>query len=214
MRYNSWCLFSTTLMDLTSTLAMAMGSSWLSGVNLYATVATLGLLGRFGHVPLPGSLGGLTSWWVIGIALGLYCVEFIADKIPAVDTAWDVVHTFIRVPAGAVLAAASFTTFDSSIQTIALLVGGGLALTSHSTKATTRAAINTSPEPMSNIAVSTAEDVLTVGGASLAVYYPIAIIVVVVCGVIGSFIIIPKIIVYLRRVIGFVGNWREKLRNL
>lgn len=201
-------------MDMTSTLAMAMGSSWLSGVNLYATVATLGLLGRFAHIPLPGSLGGLTSWWVIGLALALYCVEFVADKIPAVDTAWDAIHTFIRVPAGAVLAAASFTSFDSSIQTIALLVGGGLALTSHGTKATTRAAINTSPEPVSNIAVSAAEDVLTIGGAWLAVYYPLVMIVVVIAGVIAAFIIIPKIIGYLRRVIGFVGNWREKLRNL
>ncbi len=201
-------------MDVTSTLAMAMGSSWLSGVNLYATVATLGLLGRFANVHLPGSLDSLTSWWVIGIAGFMYAVEFVADKIPAVDTAWDAVHTFIRVPAGAVLAAASFAKFDSTIQTVALLVGGGLALTSHSTKATARAAINTSPEPVSNIAASTAEDVLAIGGASLAVFYPAAIIAVVVVGVIASFIIIPKIIGYLRRVIGFVGNWREKLRNL
>ncbi|MCU0425090.1 MAG: DUF4126 domain-containing protein [Candidatus Kapabacteria bacterium] len=201
-------------MDVTSTLAMAMGSSWLSGVNLYATVATLGLLGRFANVQLPGSLDSLTSWWVIGIAGCMYAVEFVADKIPAVDTAWDAVHTFIRVPAGAVLAAASFAKFDSTIQTVALLVGGGLALTSHGTKATARAAINTSPEPVSNIAASTAEDVLAIGGASLAVFYPAVIIGVVVVGVIASFIIIPKIIGYLRRVIGFVGNWREKLRNL
>ncbi len=201
-------------MDTTSTLAMAMGSSWLSGVNLYATVATLGLLGRFAHVPLPGSLDALTNWWVIGIAGAMYCVEFVADKIPAVDTAWDAIHTFIRVPAGAVLAAASVTTFDSTIQTIALLIGGGLALTSHTTKATTRAAINTSPEPVSNIAVSAAEDVLTIGGVSLAVYYPMVMIAVVVVGVVAAFIIIPKLIGYLRRVIGFVGNWREKLRNL
>ncbi len=201
-------------MDTTSTLAMAMGSSWLSGVNLYATVATLGLLGRFAHVPLPGSLDALTNWWVIGIAGAMYCVEFVADKIPAVDTAWDAIHTFIRVPAGAVLAAASVTTFDSTIQTIALLIGGGLALTSHTTKATTRAAINTSPEPVSNIAVSTAEDVLAIGGVSLAVYYPMMMIGVVAVGVVAAFIIIPKLIGYLRRVIGFVGNWREKLRNL
>jgi hypothetical protein len=193
---------------------MAMGSSWLSGVNLYATVATLGLLGRFAHVPLPGSLDALTNWWVIGIAGTMYCVEFVADKIPAVDTAWDAIHTFIRVPAGAVLAAASVTTFDSTIQTIALLIGGGLALTSHTTKATTRAAINTSPEPVSNIAVSAAEDVLAIGGVSLAVYYPMVMIAVVVVGVVAAFIIIPKLIGYLRRVIGFVGNWREKLRNL
>lgn len=201
-------------MDITGTLAMAMGSSWLSGVNLYATVATLGLLGRFANVQLPGSLDSLTSWWVIGIAGAMYCIEFIADKIPAVDTAWDALHTFIRVPAGAVLAAASFAKFDSTIQTVALLIGGSLALTSHSTKATTRAAINTSPEPMSNIAASTAEDVLAIGGASLAVYFPTVIIAVVVVGVIAAFVIIPKIVAYLRRVIGFVGNWREKLRNL
>jgi hypothetical protein len=201
-------------MDITSTLAMAMGSSWLSGVNLYATVATLGLLGRFAHVALPGNLDTLTSWWVIGVAAFMYCVEFIADKIPAVDTVWDTIHTFIRVPAGAVLAAATFAKFDSSIQTIALLVGGGLALTSHSAKATTRAAINTSPEPVSNIVVSSAEDVLAIGGVSLAVYFPVVIIVVVVLGVIASVIVIPKLIAYLRRVVGFVGNWRQKLRDL
>lgn len=200
-------------MDITGTLAMAMGSSWLSGVNLYATVATLGLLGRFANVQLPGSLDSLTSWWVIGTAGAMYCIEFIADKIPAVDTAWDALHTFIRVPAGAVLAAASFAKFDSTIQTIALLVGGGLALSSHSTKATTRAAINTSPEPLSNIAASTAEDILAIGGASLAVFYPTVIIGIVVVGVLAAFVIIPKIVAYLRRVIGFVGNWREKLRN-
>jgi hypothetical protein len=193
---------------------MAMGSSWLSGVNLYATVATLGLLGRFAHVELPGNLDTLTSWWVIGVAAFMYCVEFIADKIPAVDTVWDTIHTFIRVPAGAVLAAATFAKFDSSIQTIALLVGGGLALTSHSAKATTRAAINTSPEPVSNIVVSSAEDVLAIGGVSLAVYFPVVIIVVVVLGVIASVIVIPKLIAYLRRVVGFVGNWRQKLRDL
>jgi hypothetical protein len=193
---------------------MAMGSSWLSGVNLYATVATLGLLGRFAHVALPGNLDTLTSWWVIGVAAFMYCVEFIADKIPAVDTVWDTIHTFIRVPAGAVLAAATFAKFDSSIQTIALLVGGGLALTSHSAKATTRAAINTSPEPVSNIVVSSAEDVLAIGGVSLAVYFPVVIIVVVVLGVIASVIVIPKLIAYLRRVVGFVGNWRQKLRDL
>jgi hypothetical protein len=201
-------------MDITSTLAMAMGSSWLSGVNLYATVATLGLLGRFAHVQLPGNLDALTSWWVIGVAGVMYCVEFIADKIPAVDTAWDALHTFIRVPAGAVLAAATFAKFDSTIQTIALLVGGGLALSSHSTKATTRAAINTSPEPVSNIIASSAEDVLAIGGISLAAFFPVAIIVIVGIGVLVSLIVIPKLVGYLRRMLGFVGNWRTKLREM
>ena len=146
-------------MSLISTLALAMGSSWVSGINLYAAVATLGLLGRFAHLQLPGELGVLTNWWVIGIGLGLYLVEFVADKIPYVDSAWDAVHTFIRIPAGAVLAAAAFGDFDKGVQVIAFLLGGGLALTSHGTKAATRAAINTSPEPASNIIASLAEDV-------------------------------------------------------
>lgn len=201
-------------MDITSTLAMAMGSSWLSGINLYATVATLGLLGRFANVQLPGNLDALTSWWVIGIAGAMYVIEFVADKIPALDSAWDAIHTFIRVPAGAVLAAATFAKFDSTIQTVALLVGGGLALSSHSTKATTRAAINTSPEPFSNIVASSAEDVLAVGGISLAVFFPVVIIVVVALGVIASLIVVPKLIGYLRKVLGFMGNWRSKLREM
>lgn len=201
-------------MDITSTLAMAMGSSWLSGINLYATVATLGLIGRFANVQLPGNLDALTSWWVIGIAGAMYVIEFVADKIPALDSAWDAIHTFIRVPAGAVLAAATFAKFDSTIQTVALLVGGGLALSSHSTKATTRAAINTSPEPFSNIVASSAEDVLAVGGISLAVFFPVVIIVVVALGVIASLIVVPKLIGYLRKVLGFMGNWRSKLREM
>ena len=95
-----------------STLGVAMGSAWLSGINLYATAATLGLLQRFGLVRLPGDLGVLASWWVIGVAAGMYVIGFVADKIPAVDSAWDVVHTFIRVPAGAVMAAAAFSHAD------------------------------------------------------------------------------------------------------
>ena len=128
-------------MNFISTLAVAMGASWVSGINLYAAVATLGLLGRFAHLPLPGELEALTSWWVIGIASVLYVIEFLADKIPVVDSTWDVIHTFIRVPAGAVLAAASFGDFDKGIQVIAFLLGGSLALSSHGTKAATRAVL-------------------------------------------------------------------------
>jgi Domain of unknown function (DUF4126) len=199
-------------MDLTSTLALAMGSSWLSGVNLYATVATLGLLGRFAHVQLPGSLDVVTNWWVISVAGFLYCIEFLADKIPVVDSAWDAVHTFIRVPAGAVLAAASFARFDTSIQTVALLIGGGLALSSHTTKATARAAINTSPEPVSNITASVAEDALTIGGTAVAAFFPVVMIIIVSIGVILSLVLVPKLIAYLRNVVGIVGSWRQKLQ--
>ena len=109
-------------MNLISTISIAMGSAWVSGLNLYACVATLGLLSRFTHLELPGELHALTSWWVIGVAVALYVVEFVADKVPWIDSTWDVIHTFIRVPAGAVLAAAAFGDFDRSIQVIALLL--------------------------------------------------------------------------------------------
>src|SRR5262249_62135474 len=95
-------------MDFISTLAISMGGSWVAGINLYATVAALGLLGRFAHLKLPGELDVLTSWWVIGVALFLFVIEFIADKIQVVDSIWDVIHTFIRVPAGYVLSSHEF----------------------------------------------------------------------------------------------------------
>lgn len=187
-------------MSFIGTLALAMGSSWVSGINLYAGVATLGLLGRFAHLDLPGDLAIVTNWWVIGVATGLYVIEFFADKVPLIDSAWDAIHTFIRVPAGAVLAAAAFGDFDRSVQIVALLLGGGIALSSHGTKAAARAAINTSPEPASNITASLAEDVVAVGSIALAPFYPVVIIVVVLIGVIASAIIIPRIIRYFRSV--------------
>lgn len=177
-----------------------MGSSWVSGINLYAAVATLGLLGRFAGLQLPGELTILTNWWVIGVAAALYVVEFVADKIPYVDSVWDVIHTFIRVPAGAALAAASFGDFDPAVQVVALLFGGGLALSSHGTKATARAAINTSPEPVTNVTASLVEDVVAIGSTLLAAFFPALLIVVVVVAVVISIIILPKIIGFLRRV--------------
>jgi hypothetical protein len=187
-------------MSFLSTLALAMGASWVSGINLYAAVATLGLLGRFAHLHLPGDLGVVTNWWVIGVALFLYVIEFIADKVPYIDSVWDVVHTFIRVPAGAAMAAATFGDFDKGVQLIALLLGGGIALSSHGTKATSRAAINTSPEPFTNIGASLLEDGVVIGSTFLAVYYPVIIIIVVVIAVILALIILPRIIRFLRRV--------------
>jgi hypothetical protein len=188
-------------MNFVDILALAMGSSWVSGINLYAGVATLGLLGRFADLNLPGELSVVTNWWVIGTAVVLYSVEFFADKIPFVDSAWDAIHTFIRVPAGAVLAAAAFGDFDKSVQVVAFLLGGGVALSSHGAKAATRAVINTSPEPVSNTAASLSEDVVAVGSIALAPFYPVLVIVVVSVAVIGSIIIVPRIIRYLRSVI-------------
>jgi len=187
-------------MDFISTLAIGMGASWVAGINLYATVATLGLLSRFANLKLPGELEVLTSWWVIGIALFLFVVEFIADKIPVVDSTWDVIHTFIRIPAGAVLAATAFGDFDKSVQVIAFLLGGGLALSSHGTKAATRAVINTSPEPVSNIVVSLAEDVLAVVSILLAAFLPVVIFFVIAAGLAVSLWVLPRVIKFFRQV--------------
>src|SRR5512132_3395769 len=181
-------------MDFISTLAVSLGTSWVSGINLYATVATLGLLGRFAHLKLPGELDVVTNWWVIGVALLLFVVEFIADKVPVVDSVWDVIHTFIRIPAGAVLAATAFGDFDRSVQVVALLLGGGLALSAHGTKASARAAINLSPEPVSNIVVSLVEDVVAVGSILLSVFLPLALIIFLVIFLALSIYMLPRII--------------------
>jgi hypothetical protein len=165
-----------------TTLGFAMGSAWLSGINLYATVVTLGILERLGLATLPGDLGVLKSWWIIGVAGFLYAMEFIANKIPAVDSVWDAIHTFIRIPAGAVLAASAFASFDPSVRLIALLVGGGVALTSHGAKSAVRLAANTSPEPFSNVALGMLEDVTTAGGSILMAFHPVVVLsLVTVC---------------------------------
>lgn len=177
-----------------------MGASWVSGINLYAAVATLGLLGRFANLKLPGELDAVTSWWVIAIALLLFVIEFVADKVPVVDSIWDVIHTFIRIPAGAVLAATAFGEFDRSVQVIALLLGGGLALSSHGTKAAARALINTSPEPVSNVVVSLFEDVLAIVTIVLALFLPVVVFLVIAAGLVVSFWILPRVIGFFRKV--------------
>jgi len=187
-------------MDFIQTLAVSLGASWVSGINLYAAVATLGLLGRFAHLKLPGELDVVTNWWVIGLALFLFVVEFFADKIPVVDSVWDVIHTFIRIPAGAVLAATAFGDFDRRIQIVALLVGGSLALSSHGTKAATRALINTSPEPVSNIVVSLAEDVLAIVSILLAVFLPVMVFFVIAAGLAISLWLLPRVLKFFRNV--------------
>src|SRR5438445_11049053 len=118
-------------MDWLTTLTTALGSAWLSGINLYATVATLGLLQRLGLARLPGDLTVLSHGWIIALAVGLYVIEFVADKIPVVYSVWDAVHTFVRVPAGAILAASAFADFDLAVRGAALLGGRGLAPRPH-----------------------------------------------------------------------------------
>lgn len=188
-------------MEWFSTLSLALGSAWTSGINLYATVVVLGLLERFGGTKLPGGLEVLDNWWIIGIAGFLYAVEFFADKIPYVDSIWDVIHTFIRIPAGALVAYAATNQTDPGVHVIATLLGGGLALSSHSTKAALRATANLSPEPVSNWVLSFVEDGIAILGTIFAVVAPVVILVIIGIFLIFFIWFMPKVFRALRRMI-------------
>lgn len=180
-------------MEWFSTISLALGTAWTSGINLYATVSILGLLQKFGATKLPGGLDVLDNWWIIGIAGGLYAVEFFADKIPYVDSVWDVVHTFIRVPAGAVVAYAATNDLDPTVWVSAALLGGGLAFASHGTKAAARIGANFSPEPVSNWALSFIEDGIAIIGTVLAVFAPFIIAAILIIFVLLFFWFFPKV---------------------
>jgi hypothetical protein len=188
-------------MSVIQILGLAMGTAWTSGINLYATVAMLGLLEHYKLAHLPGGLHVLDNPLIIGVACVLYVLEFFADKIPYVDTVWDALHTFIRVPAGAVLAAAATSDISPSVQVLALLLGGGLALSTHGTKATVRAGANLSPEPLSNWSLSLLEDVLVVGAVGLAVSYPWAMLAVILIFLLLLIWILPKVVRRIRRML-------------
>ena len=181
------------------TWSLALGTAWTSGINLYATVSVLGLLQKFGATKLPGGLDVLDNWWIIGIAGGLYLIEFFADKIPYVDSVWDVVHTFIRVPAGAIVAYAATNEMDAGVGVIATLLGGSLALSSHGTKTALRAGANLSPEPVSNWILSIVEDVIAFVGSILAVFAPVLIAIVLGIFVIFFVWFAPKIFRTMRK---------------
>jgi hypothetical protein len=162
------------------TLGLALGAGFSSGLNLYATVATLGLLERFGVIHLPQSLHVLSHPVILILAIVLYIVEFFADKVPYVDTVWDVIHTFIRPPAAALIAYTAAGAAPAEWRWGAALLAGGVALTSHGAKASARAAVNTTPEPLSNWALSFGEDVLAVWLTWMATVHPVATSIVVV----------------------------------
>ena len=159
-------------------LTLAMGAAWASGINLYATVLLIGGLGMFGIVDLPPGLEVIENPVVLIAAIVFYGIEFFADKIPVIDTLWDLVHTFVRIPAGAFLAASAIEGFDltgfgSEAEFIlALIAGGALTAGSHATKTASRAVVNMSPEPFTNIAASIVEDILVFAGLLLALFKP------------------------------------------
>jgi hypothetical protein len=149
---------------------------------------------------LPGDLAVLSHDWVIALAAALYVIEFVADKIPVIDSVWDAIHTFVRVPAGAILAASAFADFDPAVRAAALLVGGGLALGSHGGKAVTRVAVNTTA-PGAGAIVSVVEDVVAVGFSALMTFFPLLFLVLLVVFVVGTAWLIPKILRALSRLL-------------
>ncbi len=197
-------------MGALETLSLAMGAAWTSGINLYATVAALGIAGRAGMIQLPPGLEVLMDPLVIAVACVMYVVEFFADKVPYVDSGWDVLHTFIRVPAGALLAARALAPANPALEVAAILAGGAVALAAHGTKATLRLAINASPEPFSNWAASLGEDLSVLAGLWLIFHHPVVMLLLIAGFLALAVWLIPKIFRLARR--GFQAL-RERLRK-
>lgn len=193
--------------DLTQTLALALGAGWASGINLYATILVLGLLGATGSLELPAGLEILTDPMVLFAAGLMYLVEFVTDKVPGVDTAWDSLHTFVRIPAGAMLAAGAVGELGPGADLAAAILGGGLAAASHAAKSGTRVLINTSPEPFTNWAASVTEDVGVIAGLLVALNHPLIFL-----GLLALFLLLlvwllPKIWRGIKRVFRFVARF-------
>ena len=189
--------------DLLITLGRTMGFALTSGVNLYATVAMLGLAARYHWVALPPQYDVFASDWVIGIAAVLYVVEFVADKIPWVDSLWDSVHTVIRPVGGALVAVATLGEQTPALEALVALLGGTIAAGSHLTKASTRVAANASPEPFSNWFLSLIEDLFVVGLGFVALKYPVAALVITV-------LILVTIAMMIRWIVGKLRGWRRR----
>jgi Domain of unknown function (DUF4126) len=193
-------------MEMIQQLALAGGLSWASGLRLYLTVFAVGLLSKFGYIHLPASLDILSNPYVLGVAGVLCVIEFLADKIPYVDSAWDGIQTFIRIPAGALLAMGAINSSDPMIATITALLGGSLAGATHATKAGSRALINTSPEPVSNITASLGEESMLVTGGWLVFAHPAVFIGLLCIFIVLLFWLLPKLWRGIKSVLGSIGK--------
>jgi hypothetical protein len=180
-------------MDILAQIAAAGGLAWASGIRLYATVFVLGALARFGGFELPGSLGVLQSDWVLWTAGAMTLGEFVADKVPAFDSVWDALHTFIRVPAGMLLAWGVFDDYGAGAQIAAALIGGAITSGTHLTKTGSRVAINHSPEPVSNWIASFTEDGVVLAGLFLAFTYPWLFLIALLMFVALAIWLLPKL---------------------
>ena len=192
--------------EIIRTLSLALGASWASGINLYAAILVLGLLGVTENIVLPQNLQILMNPLVLGAAGLMYIVEFFADKVPAVDTGWDTVHTFIRIPAGAMLAAGAVGDVSPAVAVTAGILGGTLAAGSHAAKSGSRVIINASPEPFTNWTASVVEDVAVIGGIWAALHYPWVFMSLLIVFVVLLIWLLPKIWRGVKKVFGFIGK--------
>jgi hypothetical protein len=193
--------------DLISIIALTMGVGWASGINFYAAVLVLGLAGSTGNIDLPPELAVVQNPIVIMAAGVMYFVEFIADKIPGVDTGWDTLHTFIRIPAGAMLAVGAVGDVTPALEIAAGLMGGTMAGASHLTKFSTRALINTSPEPFSNWAASISEDVLVLAGMWAMFNHPLLFVGLMIAFLLLVIWLLPKLWRLLKAIFTRLGEW-------
>lgn len=196
-------------METIDTLALMLGAAWASGINLYAAIMVLGWLGGSGQIDLPPDLAALGNPAVLLAAGTMYAVEFFADKIPGVDTGWDALHTFVRIPAGALMAAGAAQGLDigQGAELVGLLLGGGVAATSHATKAGSRVLINTSPEPFSNWGASVAEDLSVFAGLWAALNHPWLFLVLFALFVLVVIWLLPRLWRAIRRAAHAVRHW-------
>ncbi|OMH30070.1 DUF4126 domain-containing protein [Motiliproteus sp. MSK22-1] len=185
-------------------VALTMGVGWASGINLYATLLMLGFMANTGNIDLPPDLQVLANPMVISAAALMYAVEFFADKVPGVDSGWDALHTFIRIPAGAALAAGAVGDVSGSVELAAAIVGGGLAASSHAVKAGGRVMINTSPEPFTNWFASLGEDVAVIAGVWAALNHPYVFLAGLLLFILLLIWLLPKIARGIARVFGFL----------
>jgi Domain of unknown function (DUF4126) len=190
--------------DLIQNIALGAGLAWASGIRLYAVLFLSGLMARFGFVTLPETLEIMTHPIVMTASGTMFVAEFLADKIPAFDSIWDAIHTFIRIPAGALLAAGSLGTMDPAYIAAAAIVGGVIASSSHATKAGSRAIINTSPEPISNWTASFAEDLIAPAGLALAIKFPLVFLGFLLIFLIVAFFLIRFLIRSMRNLLARV----------
>ena len=198
---------------LLSTLALSMGVSWASGINLYAALLVLGIGGATGNIELPASLQVLADPMVIVAAGLMYAAEFFVDKTPGVDTGWDALHTFIRIPAGAMLAAGAVGEVTPALEIAAGIMGGSLSAASHATKAGGRVLINTSPEPFSNWAASIGEDIMVVAGLWAALNHPVLFLIFIIVFMALVIWLLPKLLRLIRSLVVKVGRWLGFVRK-